>query len=249
MSNRTAVVTGGAQGIGKGITARLIADGFDVVLADADADAGRETADEFKRTVFVETDVSVEDSVQRCMAETIGRFGRLDVLVNNAGIADPENPPVESLALHAWNRVIQTNLTGAFLCTKHAVPHLRKRRGSVINISSTRALMSEPDTEAYAASKGGMVALTHALAISLGPEIRVNAISPGWIDVRSWKKELDRDDSPLPDRDHAQHPCGRVGRPEDIAGLVAYLVSAAAGFVTGQNIIADGGMTRKMIYE
>jgi NAD(P)-dependent dehydrogenase (short-subunit alcohol dehydrogenase family) len=106
-----------------------------------------------------------------------------------------------------------------------------------VNIASTRALQSEPDTEAYAASKGGLVALTHALAMSLGPEVRVNCVSPGWIAHE-----------PVGKKDHAQHPAGRVGRPEDIAELVDYLLSDAAGFVTAQNFVVDGGMTRKMIY-
>ena len=106
-----------------------------------------------------------------------------------------------------------------------------------MNIASTRALQSEPDTEAYAASKGGLVALTHALALSLGPEVRVNCISPGWIAHQ-----------PVRRKDHAQHPAGRVGQPQDVAELVAYLLSDAAGFVTGQNFVIDGGMTKKMIY-
>jgi len=120
---------------------------------------------------------------------------------------------------------------------KHCVPQLRRHRGAIVNIASTRALQSEPDTEAYAAAKGGLVGLTHALAISLGPEVRVNCVSPGWIARESVRR-----------KDHAQHPVGRVGHGEDIAGIVAYLLSDAAGFVTGQNFVVDGGMTKKMIY-
>jgi NAD(P)-dependent dehydrogenase (short-subunit alcohol dehydrogenase family) len=121
------------------------------------------------------------------------------------------------------------------------VPHLRAaRRGAIVNIASTRALQSEPDTEAYAAAKGGMVALTHALAISLGPQVRVNCVSPGWIDT--GKSKLRR-------ADHRQHPAGRVGRAEDIAETVAFLLSEKSGFTTGANFVVDGGMTRKMIYE
>jgi NAD(P)-dependent dehydrogenase (short-subunit alcohol dehydrogenase family) len=126
-----------------------------------------------------------------------------------------------------------------FLMAKHAAPHLRRTRGAIVNIASTRALQSEPDSEPYAASKGGVVALTHALALSLGPRVRVNCVSPGWIDTRAAK---------LSRADHAQHPVGRVGRPEDVAELVAFLLSDAAGFATGQNYVLDGGMTRKMIY-
>ena len=158
-------------------------------------------------------------------------------MINNAGIADPSGTPVEKLALKDWNRKIAVNLTGVFLMTKHCTPHLRRARGAIVNIASTRALQSEPHTEAYAAAKGGVVALTHALAMSLGPRIRVNCISPGWIAKTKLSK-----------RDHAQHPVGRAGRPEDIGALIAYLISDEAGFVTGQNFVVDGGMTRKMIY-
>jgi NAD(P)-dependent dehydrogenase (short-subunit alcohol dehydrogenase family) len=133
--------------------------------------------------------------------------------------------------------LIGVNLSGAFLAAKYCAPHLRRARGAIVNIASTRALQSEPDTEAYAASKGGLVALTHALAISLGPEVRVNCVSPGWI----AKGKLRR-------KDHAQHPVGRAGRPEDVAALVDFLLSDESGFVTGQNFVIDGGMTRKMIY-
>ncbi|HSV26450.1 MAG TPA: SDR family oxidoreductase, partial [Sedimentisphaerales bacterium] len=131
------------------------------------------------------------------------------------------------------------NLTGPFLTSKHAAPHIARNKGGIVNIASTRALMSEANTEAYSASKAGLVGLTHALAVSLGPDVRVNCISPGWIDTA---------DSRLSDADHAQHPAGRAGRPEDIAEMTLYLCSAAAGFITGQNFVVDGGMTKKMIY-
>jgi NAD(P)-dependent dehydrogenase (short-subunit alcohol dehydrogenase family) len=145
--------------------------------------------------------------------------------------------------------MLDTNLTGMFLCTKHALPALRQARAAIVNIASTRALQSEPNTEAYAAAKGGVVALTHALAMSLGPDVRVNCISPGWIDVSEWKKPSQRRASKLSAQDHAQHPVGRVGHPLDIAKLTLFLLSADAGFITGQNFVVDGGMTRKMIYK
>jgi NAD(P)-dependent dehydrogenase (short-subunit alcohol dehydrogenase family) len=146
--------------------------------------------------------------------------------------------------------VLDTNLTGPFLVSKHAVPHLRRAPGggSIINIASTRALQSEPNTEAYVASKGGLVALSHALAISLGPAVRVNCVSPGWIETSAFAPRGERKQAELRDRDHAQHPVGRVGSPEDVAALCEYLASAEAGFITGQNHVIDGGMTRKMIY-
>jgi len=208
------------------------------VIADRDAQAGRKTAT-VADLAFIRCDVARESDVRACVRQVLKRCGRLDALVNNAGIASPGTGPVEKLSLRQWNRRIGANLTGMFLMAKHAAPHLRRTRGAVVNIASTRALQSEPDTEAYAASKGGVVALTHALALSLGPRVRVNCVSPGWISTR---------DAKLSRADHAQHPVGRVGRPEDVAELVAFLLSDAAGFATGQNYLLDGGMTRKMIY-
>lgn len=251
LDGKTALVTGGGQGIGRGVAAWLVEQGMHVVIAELDEEAGRETEEALRRNGpvrFVHTDVTDEASVASAVGAAVDAFGRLDALVNNAGIADPAHAPVEVLSLEAWERVLRTNLTGYFLCAKHAVPHLRTHRGAIVNIASTRAFMSEPNTESYAASKGGVVALTHALAISLGPDIRVNGISPGWIDVRALQKAGRRDTSPLRPEDHAQHPVGRVGRAEDVAALVAYLVSDVSGFVTGQNFTVDGGMTRKMIY-
>lgn len=248
---KVAIVTGGGQGIGKGIARRLLAEGMAVVIADSDREAGEETAAEFAplgAVSFLETDVGDEESVARMVRDTLSRYGRIDALVNNAGIAHHDWGTVERLSLADWNRLIGTNLTGAFLCVKHAIPHLRSAAGSVVNIASTRALQSEANSEPYAASKGGIIALTHALAVSLGPQIRVNCISPGWIAISDWKKESLRRPSELTPEDHAQHPAGRVGRPEDVAEMVAYLLSPAAGFITGQNIVIDGGMTRKMIY-
>jgi len=230
MTQKTVLVTGGSRGIGRGIAALLERRGYRVAMADLDRPGAGAAA-------FFRCDVSSETSVRACVRGVLHRFGRLDALINNAGLADPADPPVEKLTLAAWNRRIGVNLTGVFLMTKHCVPHLRKTAGAIVNIGSTRALQSEPNTEAYAATKGGVVALTHALAMSLGPRIRVNCISPGWI----AKAKLSRED-------RAQHPVGRAGRPEDVGELVAFLISDQAGFITGQNFVADGGMTRKMIY-
>ena len=227
-AERVALVTGGARGIGRGTALVLAGQGWQVAVADI-----QRSSDFF----YVRTDVAKEPAVRACVRAVVKRFGRLDALVNNAGLTGPDDGPIEKLALRDWNRRIGTNLTGAFLMAKHAIPHLRRTRGAIVNIASTRALQSEPDTEAYSASKGGLVALTHALANSLGPEIRANCVSPGWIAHQ-----------PVRRKDHDQHPVGRVGRDQDVAELVAYLLSDAAGFVTGQNFVIDGGMTRKMIY-
>jgi NAD(P)-dependent dehydrogenase (short-subunit alcohol dehydrogenase family) len=225
---KVALVTGAAQGIGRGIARHLAGLGWEVAVADV-------KPGEF---LYVRCDVSREAQVRDCLRKVVKRFGRLDALVNNAGIADPHTGPVEKLALAQWNRRIGVNLTGPFLMAKHAAPHLRRSRGAIVNIASTRALQSEPQTEAYAAAKAGLVGLTHALAMTLGPDVRVNCVSPGWIAH-----------APVRTKDHVQHPVGRVGRDEDIAALVAFLLSEEAGFTTGQNFVVDGGMTRKMIYE
>ena len=150
--------------------------------------------------------------------------------------------PLRSLTLVEWHRVIDTNLTAAFLLARAAEKSLRRARGAMVTIASTRALMSEAETESYSASKGGLVALTHALAISLAPDVRVNCVSPGWIETKDY--------AGLRRKDHAQHPAGRVGRPQDVAEMVAWLLDKErSGFITGANFVVDGGMTRKMIYE
>lgn len=246
------LITGGAQGIGKGIASYFLNREWRVVILDLDADAIEACKQDLGNPdtlLLIEADVSHEPDVASAVAEAIYWGERLDAVVSNAGIADPDTGPIEKLELAQWQRRINVNLTGAFLIAKHAVPHLRQSRGSIVNMASSRALQSEPDSEAYAASKGGLLSLTHALAMSLGPDVRVNSISPGWIDVRAWQANAPANPEPLSTSDHQQHPSGRVGTPEDIAAMVAYLVSPEAQFVTGQNFVIDGGMTRKMIYQ
>jgi NAD(P)-dependent dehydrogenase (short-subunit alcohol dehydrogenase family) len=242
-------ITGGGQGIGKAVARLFIEKGARVTIAEIDEEAGQETVQEYAALgqVRLETiDVAEETAVKAAVSRAVEQWGGLDVLINNA--ATGINIPITELQAQQWQRVLDVNLTGPFYCAKHAAPHLKQRRGSIVNIGSTRALMSEPDTEAYSATKGGILALTHSLAVSLGPDVRVNCISPGWIDVSPWKKRSMRKPEKLSAEDHRQHPVGRVGKPEDVAALALFLASEEAGFITGQNFIVDGGMTRKMIY-
>ncbi len=231
MSGEVALVTGAAHGIGLAVARRLVADGWRVVAADRDEAPGQDGL----RPVVA--DVSSEAEVISLVGDIRAREGRLDALVSNAGIM--RRKPLRDLSLADWSAVIGTNLTATYLLVRAAEDLLRAAHGSVVTIASTRARMSEPNTESYAASKGGLVALTHALAVSLGPDVRVNCISPGWIDVAG---------EALRPEDHAQHPAGRVGRPQDIAALAAFLLGGESGFVTGAEFVVDGGMTRKMIY-
>jgi len=229
---KTILITGGAQGIGRGCVEYFLSKGWNVTTVDIQPMASGDQLE------FVQGDTSLEATARQAVAKTIERFGRIDALINNAGVGTLGKFKVEELSLDEWNRVLGINLTGTFLMAKHVAPELRKTNGSIVNIASTRAQMSEPDSEAYAASKGGVVALTHALAVSLGPDVRVNCISPGWIETRN--------DAVHSEADRLQHPAGRVGVPQDVAELADYLISA--GFVTGQNFTVDGGMTKKMIY-
>jgi NAD(P)-dependent dehydrogenase (short-subunit alcohol dehydrogenase family) len=239
--SRVAIVTGGCGLLGRAIASKFTSKQIKVVIADIDAERG--TKLESENTKFIQTDISNENSVKNMVNKTIEYFGRVDILVNNGAIANPyfkSSDIFENVTLEEWQRFLDVNLTSVFLCSKYVVPHLRQdeKKSAIVNISSTRAIMSEKNTEGYAATKGGVVSMTHAMSISLGPNIRVNSISPGWID--DW--------SNLTQENHDLHPVGRVGKPEDIAEMVYFLSTEKSGFVTGQNFVVDGGMTKKMIY-
>jgi hypothetical protein len=232
MSNRVALVTGGAHGIGAGIAARLSQDGWRVVVADRDPAGSAPSGGRYWAG-----DVGDEASVMALVQSIETTEQRLDALVCNAGFMIRK--PIADLSLAEWTSVLATNLTSTFLLVRAAEALLRAAKGAVITIASSRARMSEPDTESYSASKGGLVALTHALAISLGPDVRVNCISPGWIATKGPEPTAE---------EHAFHPAGRVGKPDDIAALAAFLAGPESGFITGAEFVVDGGVTRKMIY-
>ena len=238
---KTAIITGAAQGIGKSIALTLLNNNYNVFLIDKQPIT---YLDSRPSTIYcMRCDVGREADVSTAINECLFLFERIDLIVNNA--AEIIFKPIEALSYDEWNRVMQTNVGSIFLFAKYGRAALAKTRGSIINIASTRAYMSEANTESYTASKGAVIALTHSLALSMGPDIRVNSISPGWIDSRN---DGEKKKHPLSEEDHNQHPAGRVGTPEDVASMVLWLADVRNDFITGQDFVLDGGMTKKMIY-
>lgn len=243
-NRKVVIVTGAGKGIGRCIAETYAAERARVIIAEKDAELGnlaeKEITSRDLEAEFIKTDVSRPDDVNDLMRKVAEKYQSIHILVNNAGISKWESP--YTLPVEQWDAIIDTNLRSVFLCSREAAKIMKSQGGgSIVNISSTRAIMSEPGTEAYAASKGGIVALTHALAASFAPDhIQVNCISPGWIETGDYSK--------LSEADHRQHLSGRVGKPEDIAAACLWLTREGNNFINGANIIIDGGMTRKMIY-
>ena len=220
---KTAVITGGAHGIGKAIAYAFAREGAAVHIID------RQPGDWFVG------DVSDKETLERFAESVIEKNSSIDYLVNNAL---PLMKGIDECSWEEFSYALAVGVTAPFYLTKLLMNHFAPG-ASVINISSTRDRMSQPQTESYTAAKGGIAALTHAMAVSLAGKARVNSISPGWIDTTG---------STISGADALQQPVGRVGKPEDIAEMVLFLCSDKAGFITGENICVDGGMTRQMIY-
>jgi len=244
--DKTVIITGAAQGIGKEVAKEYALAGANVVMADMNNTLGQAVCSELiqngHKVIFIPTDVRKEQDVIHLMTSAVKHFGTIDILINNAGIFKPMSP--YDLPMDVFDDLINTNLRSVFLCSREAAKFMRlnSKGGAIVSMASTRAFMSEPHTESYAATKGGIVALTHALASSLGPDyIRVNCISPGWIETGNYEN--------LREIDHLQHFSRRVGKPKDIARACFYLTDEKNDFVTGINLTVDGGMTKKMIYE
>lgn len=244
MKKKVAIITGSGKGIGKSLARAFALKKYHVVIAEIDQESGRETMDELlesgESAHFIKTDVSKVSDIESMVTKTMEQFGRIDVLINNAGLS--EFTDIFDMKEEQWDRVLNTNLKGVFFASREVARHMKEKGGSIINIASTRAIMSEPNSEAYAASKGGILGLTHALAASLSEHrITVNAILPGWIANEHYDQ--------LRPTDHNQHFSKRVGKPEDIARACLFLADPQNNFITGSQLVIDGGMTRKMIYE
>lgn len=243
--DKVVIITGAGKGIGKCIAETYASHGASVIIAEKDTSSGSTAEKSINESggnaMFIKTDVSNPGDIKGLMEKVQARFSTIDIVVNNAGISEWHSP--YDLPVEEWDRILDTNLRGIFLCSREAAKVMREKGGgSIVNIASTRAIMSEPGAEAYAASKGGIVALTHAMAASFSKDlIRVNCISPGWIETGDYSK--------LRKIDHSQHLSQRVGKPEDIARACLYITEEGNDFINGANIIIDGGMTRKMIYE
>jgi len=228
--NKTAVITGGAKGIGKTIADEFVKNGANVCIIDILPDRENDN-----KSYYFQGDVADEKVLKTFADEVIAKYGTIDYLINNAL---PPTKGIDTCSFDEFNYALQVGITAPFYLAKLLSPHFAPC-ASIINISSTRSIMSQPQTESYAAAKGGISALTHALAVSLGEKARVNSISPGWINTTSTKYD---------GVDALQHPVGRVGNPLDIAHMALFLCSEKSGFITGQDIVIDGGMTCQMIY-
>lgn len=242
MTGKKVFVTGGSQGIGRGIVEAFVAAGATVAFCDIQEPDSSFLLSE--NSVFLKADVTSELALSGVMSELLIGWGDIDILINNVGIS--EFSPLTETAVQQFDRILATNLRPVFITSRLLAMHRTKMTtlphyGRIINIASTRYLMSEPGSEGYAASKGGIVSLTHALAVSLSKlHITVNCISPGWIETKDYDS--------LTVADHDQHPSGRVGTPEDIARACLFLCDPDNNFINGQNMVIDGGMTKKMIY-
>jgi NAD(P)-dependent dehydrogenase (short-subunit alcohol dehydrogenase family) len=221
--DKIAVITGGAAGIGKCICEAFEKAGAKVYTIDIE-----------ENSCFT-GDISNETDLIKFSELVISENGKIDYLINNA---KPLTKGLDSCTWQEFNYALRVGVSAPFFLTKLFVPYFNPG-GAIVNISSSRDRMSQPFTESYTAAKGGIAALTHAMAASLSGKVRVNSISPGWIDTTG---------SDWPVEDMSQHFAGRVGRPEDIANMVLFLCSDKAGFITGENICIDGGMTKNMIY-
>lgn len=229
---RGVLVTGGSHGIGLALVRGFLAQGDKVAWLDVNpCDLQHPSA------YCYQGDASDEKILQAFVNFALEKLGRIDILIHNACVS---RGGIDQCSSDEFRHALQLGLVTPYILTQLCLPQLRKNKGNIVNLSSSRAFQSEPQTESYSTIKGGITALTHSLAVSLGPAVRVNAIAPGWIDVEETA-EFSMADS-------LQIPAGRVGKPEDIAAAVLFITSDQASFYTGETMVIDGGMSKQMIY-
>ena len=248
LKDKVAIVTGSSKGIGEGIARVFSQEGAKVVVVCRTEDAGKKMAEELRdskgRAIFIKTDVTSSESIRNMINTIIKTFGKLNILVNNAGYHISKN--VEETSEQEWEFIINTNLRSTFLCSKYAIPHLRKTKGNIINISSMVGLVGQPNAGAYSATKGGQIAMSKGMAIDFAPDgIRVNVICPGWIQTPLVEDWFSQQKDPAVARKYifGQHPLGRIGTIEECGKAALYLASDDAAFVTGITLNIDGGIT------
>lgn len=243
--DKVCVITGGANGIGRFIAEEFLGSGAKVACIDIDHEAGQALLSRFNhnKLFFFHGDIGRKAILEEFAANVMERYQGVDYLINNACIG--KKGILSDCSYEDFEYVLRIGVAAPFYLTRLFM-NAFKAGAAIVNISSTRAFMSQADTESYSSAKGGINALTHALSISLAGKVRVNAISPGWIDTSAF--HLNQTLPEHSDADKTQHPAGRIGAPADIASMALFLCSEQAGFITGENIIIDGGMTSQMIY-
>ena len=251
LNGKSAFVTGAGQGIGRGIAEQLVSNGAVITIAEINEETGQSTADELRLAghvaQFMRVDIRSEDDIIAGIAAHMKRFGRLDILVNNAG--QNQHFDASKMTVDEWEHSLSLNLRGAWLCCKHALPIMAEGEGGVIvNIASVHATMTAYNFFPYNVAKSGILGLTRSLALDWGKHnIRAIAVSPGWVRTQPAIDYLEQADDPAAEEERvkALHPLKRIGRPEDIGALVAFLASDKASYITGTEIVIDGGITAR----
>ena len=248
LKDKVAIVTGSSKGIGEGIARVFVKEGAKVVIVCRTESAGIKMADELGaaegKTIFIQTDLTHSDAIQNMVNKSVEAFGKIDILVNNAGYHISKN--AEETSEEEWEFIQNTNLRSTFLCSKYCLPHLRKSKGNIINISSMVGVVGQPNAAAYSATKGGQIAMTKNMAIDYAPHgVRSNVICPGWIATPLVEDWFSQQEDPEAARKYiyGQHPLGRIGTIEECGHLAAFIASDDAAFLTGARFDIDGGVT------